>query len=123
MHRNQAFEFVASVLPPFLAYAGRHAEITFSDYDDSLALELEGSADVEFVWFDLGHYRERLDPAALAAWIGTRLAELRRRSAAPIVVADDPRQDGPARRSTLHCGASRPRYPACEFFLSPRSSR
>lgn len=93
VHRNQAFEFVANVLPPFLAYAGRSADIILSDYDDSLTLELEGRADVELIWFDLGRYRERMDPAAIAEWMGHRLAELRRRSGAPIVVADDPRQD------------------------------
>lgn len=96
VHRNQAFEFVASVLPPFLAYAARTAEIALSDYDDSLAFAFEGPADVELVWIDLGRYRDRMDSAEIGAWIGERLVELRRRTAAPILVADDPRRDGPA---------------------------
>ena len=90
VHRNQAFEFVANVLPPFLAYAGRGAEVTYSDYDDSLAFATEGRADVEFVWIDFARYRTRLAPAQFVAWLSERLTELRRRSDAPILLADAP---------------------------------
>ncbi len=93
VHRNQAFEFVASVLPPFLAFGGRRADVAYGDYDDSLALRVDGPADVELVWLDLGRYRERLGPAELAAWLGERLGELRRRSDAPVLVADAPAVD------------------------------
>jgi FkbH-like protein len=93
VHRNQAFEFVASVLPPFLAYGARAAEIAYSDYDDSLAFAVEGKADAELVWIDYARYRARLAPAALVAWLSERIAELRRRSDAPILLADAPGQD------------------------------
>jgi FkbH-like protein len=97
VHRNQAFEFVASVLPPFLAYAGRAAATSLGGYDDSLALPTDGPADVELVWLDLGRYRARLSPAALAAWLGERVRALRLRTEAPVLVADDPAGDAPAR--------------------------
>jgi FkbH-like protein len=96
VHRNQAFEFVASVLGPFLAFGGRRAEIAYSDYDDSLALHADGPADVELVWVDFSRYRERLAPAELVSWLGERVGELRRRSDAPILIADAPALDGTA---------------------------
>jgi FkbH-like protein len=90
VHRNQAFEFVANVLEPFLAYAGRRAEIAYSDYDDSLAFAGEGSSEVELVWLDYARYRSRLAPAEVVAWLSQRLADLRRGRDAPILLADAP---------------------------------
>ncbi|HEX7235741.1 MAG TPA: HAD-IIIC family phosphatase, partial [Gammaproteobacteria bacterium] len=116
VHRNQAFEFVSSVLPPFLAYAARTAEITLSGYDDSLAFALDGPADVELVWIDLGRYRDRMDAPAIGAWIGERLAELRRRTAAPILVADDPRQDATAADVNAALRSIAPRVPGVRVF-------
>ena len=88
IHRNQAFEFVASVLGPFLAFGGRRAEIAYSDYDDSLALHVEGRADVDLLWLDFERYRDRLAPRELVAWLLERVQSLRARSEAPILVAD-----------------------------------
>ncbi len=90
VHRNQAFELVAAVLEPFLAFAGRRAEIAYGDYDDSLAFPSSGRPDVELVWLDFTRYRERLDPAELVAWLAGRVRALRERSDAPILVADAP---------------------------------
>jgi FkbH-like protein len=111
VHRNQAFEFVASVLGPFLAFAGRRAEIAYSDYDDSLAMAVHAPADVELVWLDLGRYRERLGPAELARWLRERLRDLRARSDAPILVADAPALDRAAAEVNAeleHVGAELP---------------
>jgi FkbH-like protein len=90
VHRNQAFEFVASVLGPFLAFGGRRADIRYGDYDDSLALPVEGRADVELLWVDFDRYGQRLSPRELAAWLGERVQSLRERTDAPILIADNP---------------------------------
>ncbi|WP_456970627.1 HAD-IIIC family phosphatase [Geodermatophilus sp. SYSU D00815] len=94
VHRNTAFEYVASLLPPFLAYAGLRATFEHSDYDDSLSgAALDGpAADVELVWLDFDRYRET-DPAALADWLVERLRALRARTLAPLLVADRPGSD------------------------------
>lgn len=90
VHRNQAFEFVASVLGPFLAFGGRRADISYSDYDDSLALQVEGQADVELLWIDFDRYGERLSSRDLAAWFGERVQALRGLTDARILIADSP---------------------------------
>jgi FkbH-like protein len=90
VHRNQAFEFVASVLTPFLAFDGRVPEISYSDYDDSLAFRLNTPANVELLWLDFERYRERMTNAELIAWLQDRVTELRAGSAAPILIADSP---------------------------------
>jgi FkbH-like protein len=96
VHRNQAFEFVASVLGPFLAFGGRRAEISYSDYDDSLGLQIEGQTDVDLLWLDFERYRGRLSPRELAAWLFDRVHSLRARSEAPILIADCAAMDEPA---------------------------
>jgi FkbH-like protein len=93
VHRNQAFEFVASVLGPFLAFWGRRADFDYSDYDDSLGLQVNGQADVELIWLDFQRYRGRLSTAELASWLGERLQSLRRSSDAPILIADSAEPD------------------------------
>ena len=69
VHRNQPFEFVASVLDPFLAVSGYRAEIVYGEYDDSLVMPADGAVDVELVWLDFDRYRDRLTPADLAAFL------------------------------------------------------
>ena len=86
VHRNQSFELVERLLRPFLAFAGRRADVTYSPYDDSLPMETDGSADLEVVWIDFGRYAESGEP--LAAWFNERIATLRSRSSAPILVCD-----------------------------------
>jgi len=84
--RNHSFEFVASVLRPFLAYAGWEAQITYSDYDDSLSEPPDPKADVVLVWVDFDRYR--LDGDQLAKWIDRRLTLLRQATDSPILVTD-----------------------------------
>jgi FkbH-like protein len=96
VHRNQAFEFVASVLGPFLAFGCRRAEISYSDYDDSLAVAVDSPTDVELVWLDFTRYRNRLSAGDLVSWLEDRIGELRRRSDAPILIADGPALDDAA---------------------------
>jgi FkbH-like protein len=94
VHRNTAFEYVASLLPAFLAFAGLSASFEYSDYDDSLSgAGLDPSpADIELVWLDLDRYAGA-DPVALADWLTARLQALRARTLAPILVADRPGGD------------------------------
>jgi FkbH-like protein len=84
--RNHSFEFVASVLSPFLAYAGWEARITYSEYDDSLSEPPEPNADIVLVWVDFERYR--LDADQLAEWIDRRLTLLRQGINSPILVSD-----------------------------------
>jgi len=94
VHRNTAFEHVASLLPPFLGYAGLSATVEYGDYDDSLSGTGLASpeADVELVWLDYDRYRDT-DPEALADWLHGRLSALRARTLAPLLVVDRPGTD------------------------------
>lgn len=89
--RNQSFEFVASVLEPFMRYAGFDPRFTYSDYDDSLSFlgPLEG--EVILVWLDFERYLDTMGPSAIAAWILDRMAALRARTASPILLGLPPR--------------------------------
>lgn len=91
VHRNTAVEYVTSLLPPFLGYAGLAASFEYGDYDDSLSWGPvgRGDADVELVWLDFGRY-PTADPDDLAGWLLDRLCELRARTTAPVLVADHP---------------------------------
>lgn len=86
VHRNHAFEPVEAVLRQYLAFAGFTAEFVYSQYDDSLSLDAAGSATVELVWLDVSPYSSTLTEDEVAQWVGSRLAELRQRTAAPILV-------------------------------------
>ncbi len=92
IHRNQPFEFIASLLPAFLAYSNRCVECLFSDYDDSLNFSFSDTADVELVWLDFERYSFATAEVGVD-WLLTRLRALRERSRAPILVAGSPQQD------------------------------
>ena len=95
VHRNHPFEYVASVLSPFLAFARLDATVVLSDYDDALTwADVTVRADdqpfdVELVWLDFCRYRGRSSPEELASWLLERVAALRAGTDAPILVADD----------------------------------
>lgn len=84
--RNQPFEFVASVLKTFLAYAGWEPQISYSEYDDSLSLPSGKAADVILLWMDFDRFQIPADE--LAEWIGDRIVALRIDAAAPILISD-----------------------------------
>lgn len=88
VHRNMPFEFTASALPAYLAYAGLKADIAISDYDDALNFKLDGKADCELVWLDYARYAGKQDARSLAEWVKGRLLALRASSTAPILIAD-----------------------------------
>jgi FkbH-like protein len=91
--RNQAFEFVASALRPFLAFAGLTATLQYSDYDDSLSVPIDPRADVVLVWLDFERYG-RLAPAELAVWLELRLQSMRAKTKAPILIGNHPGSSG-----------------------------
>lgn len=107
--RNHSFEFVASVLRPFLAYAGWEAQISYSDYDDSLSEPPEPNADVVLVWVDFERYR--LDVTQLAAWIDGRLTLLRQATDVPILISDGGADGDVAARLNAALRASAERLP------------
>lgn len=91
LHRNQPFEFVASVLGPFLAFAGLEPSFDFGPYDDALSAVGEPPAsppDVELVWLDFGRYLGHQEPEAIGDWLAGRVRTLRLASSAPILIAD-----------------------------------
>src|SRR5689334_20662746 len=96
--RNEPFEFVASALPGFAAFAGLDVAVTLSDYDDSLSFQtVEGAADVELLWLDLDRYRERFTPEELSSWLRGRILARKARSDAPLLIADSPEESEWAR--------------------------
>lgn len=86
--RNHAFEGVASILAPFLAYAETPLQVEIGDYDDSLSLPSD-PADAALVWLDFARY-ERLSDEELVAWLLSRLDALRIQSRGPVLVANAP---------------------------------
>jgi FkbH-like protein len=86
VHRNQSFELVERLLRPFLAFGGRRADVAYSPYDDSLPMGTDGSAELELVWVDFSRYARSGEQ--LADWFIERIATLRSRSSAPILVCD-----------------------------------
>jgi FkbH-like protein len=98
VHRNHPFEHVLPVLRPLLAYGGFDLETVLGAYDDSLSLAGLERADLELVWLDVTRLRGSLDAEALVAWFGERLAALRSRTSAPILVCDAPGREEAERR-------------------------
>jgi len=94
--RNQPFEFIASVLRPFLAYAGLEAQVAYSDYDDSLAGLPDDGADLVFLWLDFQRYQ--MSVPELIGWIEDRIVSLRRASRCPLLISDWPAQIPEARQ-------------------------
>ena len=89
--RNEPFELVATVLAPFLAYAGLEAQITYGPDDDSLSAPASGlpdGCDAVVVWLDMERYGDDLGPAQLAEWVAGRVCALRPHTQAPVLVAN-----------------------------------
>lgn len=82
VYRNHAFETVASVLDPFLAFSGLRAGFEVGGYDDAFGFQNGFEADLNVMWVDAARYRA-ID---LKGWLGERAAALRERSPAPILL-------------------------------------
>ena len=84
--RNQPFEFVASVLTPFLAFSGWMPEITYSAYSDTLDFEPAADTDLILIWLDFDRYQ--LDTDALLSWLRERLGRLRMQTDVNLLITD-----------------------------------
>lgn len=101
VHRNQPFEFVASVMAPFLAVADLEPSFDIGPYDDALSGVGEPeapTAGVELLWLDFGRYLDRQEPEAVVTWLADRVRTLRLASSAPILVAGSVVYGDPAMR-------------------------
>lgn len=90
IHRNHAFEPVASVLNSFLAFQDLYSEISYSDYDDSLSFSFPKNekVDLELIWLDYDRYKAQHTPQSLADWLLQRLSFLRSITPVPILVCN-----------------------------------
>jgi FkbH-like protein len=98
IHRNHAVELALSVARPYLEFAQIAPEWIVGDYDDSLSLDVDGEVDAEVVWLDWARFAERVAADELRDWLAGRLAALRERTTAPILLVgpDVPGLEAPA---------------------------
>jgi len=91
VHRNHAFEHVATALEPFANFANLRVSVRCSDYDDSLAMTGDAAgADVELFWLDYSRYGNTLSGAGLAEWVASRIAARRADTDRPLLIAGAP---------------------------------
>ena len=84
VHRNHAFELIASVLNAFLGLSRLNASFWYSGYDDSFNFaDLPPKADLHLIWIDASHYHN-ID---FQAWILSRIAHLQSLTESKILVA------------------------------------
>lgn len=81
VHRNHAFEMVASVLNAFLQESGLCADFKYSDYDDSFNFQ-HFDADVHILWIDVNRYKTD----NLVEFIKERVKTLRSHTIKPILI-------------------------------------
>ncbi|MBQ7617972.1 MAG: hypothetical protein IJS50_03775, partial [Desulfovibrio sp.] len=82
VHRNHAFEYVASVLNVFLAQSGLKAQFWYSPYDDSLSFENIPKVDLHLLWLDGTRYQT----SSTAEWLKDRIQALQSIAKAPILI-------------------------------------
>lgn len=85
--RNHAFESVAALAVPYMAFAGWQIAFNLSDYDDALMFADVPKADAELLWLDSDRYLSKLGFDEWLVWLEARLKVLRGQSIAPIVLA------------------------------------
>ena len=84
VHGNHGFGAVASAMRAYAEWNGFTVDCTQTGYDDTLSLDLAGTADVELVWFDTDRIRASGE-TDVAEWLAGRLRALRARTTNPIV--------------------------------------
>jgi FkbH-like protein len=100
VHRNHAFEHLASACEKWFNWWGKTLDIQLGDYDDSF--NFSGNADftpdVELLWIDLGHYSS----SDVSSWLIQRVCSLRLSSVHPIMLVTTGGDD--IVRESLHSG-------------------
>ncbi|MBC8095254.1 MAG: HAD-IIIC family phosphatase [Akkermansiaceae bacterium] len=86
VHRNHAFESLASAIPAWMAMRGWSPEFQLSDYDDTLNFQINGRVDAEIIWVDFSRYADRMSAADFASWLHERTAFLQKNSGAPVLL-------------------------------------
>lgn len=84
VYRNHSFEFISSVISPFLNYAQLNIIFSYSDYDDSLSFFNFNDKDVDafLLWLDLNRY----DKIDVTSFVNERISYLRKLTSKPILV-------------------------------------
>jgi len=93
IHRNYAFEFVGSVLPPFLWAAGMKPVIDYGAYDNSLSFTHIDPAAIQIISLDFDGYETQADSADFRQWFGSRLETLRDKCEQAIVISNWPSEE------------------------------
>ena len=107
VHRNHAFEPVASATRAYAAWNGLDFVFTMSGYDDSLSFDCN-EADVDVVWFD--SRRITTQPVeGRTAWLAGRLATLRAATTNPILVMAWPLVESELERPVCYESCARAR--------------
>ncbi len=81
VYRNHSFEVTASVLNVFLNLSKIAADISYSDYDDSLNFQFQ-PADVQIIWLDTNRYGIE----DLSAFLEERIKYLQMQSTSPVLL-------------------------------------
>ena len=78
VHRTFPFEWVSSVLDPFLALSNWTHVTSYSDYDPGLAtLAPSKPGDMHLLWIDWRTYMDRSTPEEIVDWLVNRLDAIR----------------------------------------------
>lgn len=91
IHRNHSFEYIETIIQPYLAYDGCKGEFIYSDYDDSLSwgsVDQSQSSDMEIIWLDFDRYINNFNDSQLIEWINQRIESLRQLTNSEILVAN-----------------------------------
>ncbi len=87
VHRNHAFEPVASATPPFAAWNGLTVDWVIGPYDDTFTFDwTEGAFDAEILWIDAARLDGLAGDDVWAAWLIDRVGALRAQTSAPILI-------------------------------------
>lgn len=87
VERSSPFEFISSVMSPFLGIWGSNFTITYSDYDPSLTnITAEKDADLYILWLDWRVYLKSMNAETAANWLAERIDSLRNITDKPILI-------------------------------------
>lgn len=84
VYRNHSFEFISSVISPYLNYGQFNISFFYSDYDDSLSFFdfKDENVDAFLLWLDLNRY----DKINVSSFVNERISCLRKLTSKPILV-------------------------------------